>query len=124
VTRARLMYSAVAVLLAAVVALLAAGMAGEEARGSVLAGAAVALGFQLLVFWAVTALFPGQAMLAFGLGMMGRFALVAAVALVVAPLAGWVLAPTLLTLVSVLFATTLLEPVFLRPTHGTGIDDR
>lgn len=122
--RGRLLYTAVATLLAAVIALLAAGMVGEEGRSAVAAGAVIALGYQLLAFWAVTGLFPGQPLLAFGLGMLGRFALVVVMALVVAPLAGWILAPTLLTLVSVLFATTLLEPVFLRPTHGTGIDDR
>lgn len=123
-TRGRLVYSAAALVLAGVIGMLAAGIAGAEGRSGVVAGAVVAVCFQLLVFWVVTGLLPGKPALAFGLGMMSRFFLVAVMALVIAPQAGWALAPTLLTLVSVLFATTLLEPVFLRPTHGTGIDDR
>lgn len=114
--RVRIGYLAASLTTAVLVALVAGALAGEAGRSSVAAGAAVAAGFQVLVFWAMTALFPQQPLLVFGVGMLGRFVLLAATALVVVPLAGWAPAPALLTLVSVLFATTLLEPLFLRPT--------
>lgn len=122
--RSRLVYSAAAVGLAAVIGFLAAGMTSEDGRDGVVAGAATAVAFQLVVFWVVSGFFRRRPAVAFGVAAMCRLALVAVMALVVLPRAGWAMAPTLLTLVSVLFATTLLEPVFLRPTHGTGIDDR
>lgn len=111
-------YALVSLAAALVVGVAAAQLAGEAGRSGVVAGAAVGAGFQLLVFWAMSALFPSQPMLVFGVGMLGRFVLVAVAALVLVPLAGWAPAPMLLTLVSVLFATTLLEPLFLRPANG------
>ena len=93
------------------VALAGAGMAEDAAPVAVGAGTGGA--FQVLSFWTLAALFPGRQMLAFGLGMLGRLALVAGVALVLLPLTGLAAAPTLFALVTVLFATTLLEPVFL-----------
>lgn len=98
---------------ALLVALAGAALAGPRAATGVWVGAAVGGLFQLLSFGAMLALFPGRQMLAFGLGMLGRFALVAVVALVVLPRSGLAAAPTLFALVTVLFATTLLEPLFL-----------
>jgi hypothetical protein len=95
------------------VALAGAGLAGPGGAAGVRVGAALGGLFQLLSFGTLHALFPGRQMLAFGVGMLGRFALVALVALVVLPLMGLPAAPTLFALVTVLFATTLLEPLFL-----------
>jgi hypothetical protein len=53
--------------------------------------------------------------------MLGRFVLVGLVAFVALPLAGLPPVATLLSLVAVLFLTTLLEPLFLStalPTAG------
>ena len=58
-------------------------------------------------------LLPGRGAVVFGVGMLGRFLLVAVSALVLVPVAGLAPAPTLLALVSVLFGPSLLEPVFL-----------
>ncbi|HEX2095537.1 MAG TPA: hypothetical protein VHG28_24285 [Longimicrobiaceae bacterium] len=90
-----------------------ARLAGPAARTGVAMGAGIGSVFQVLSFWMMLALFPGRQLLAFGLGMVGRFGLVAVVALLVLPVAGLPAAPTLFALVAVLFATTLLEPLFL-----------
>lgn len=113
-------FAALVVALSAVIALAGSGMVRAEWRTGVVVGAGIGCVFQLLSFRAMLTLLPGRQLLAFGLGMLGRFALVAAAALVLLPATGLPAVPTLLTLVSVLFATTLLEPLFLRPTHGTG----
>lgn len=123
-TRKRLVYSAASLVLALVIGFLAAGIASDAGREGVVAGATTAVAFQLLVFWVFTGIFADQPVVAFGLAALSRLLLVVVMALVVLPRSGWAVAPTLLTLVSVLFATTLLEPVFLRPMHGTGTDDR
>lgn len=113
----RIAFALASLAAALLVGLAAAWIAGEAGRDAVVAGAALGAGFQVLVFWAMTALFPAQPLLVFGVGMLGRFALLAVAALVIVPLAGWAPAPALMTLVSVLFATTLLEPLFLRPAN-------
>lgn len=112
-TRRGLVFAALVVVLSAAVALAGVRLAGPEQAAAVAWGAGVGCAFQLLSFWTMVTLFPGRQMLAFGLGMLGRFALVAGVALVVLPLSGLAAAPTLFALVTVLFATTVLEPVFL-----------
>jgi hypothetical protein len=66
--------------------------------------------FWLLFVW----LLPCRPGLAHGLGMLTRFGLVAAVAFVGLPVLGTAAAPTLLALVTVLFLTTLAEPVVLK----------
>lgn len=117
-----MVFAALVVAVSLLVALLGVGMAGAGA--GVVAGAGIGCAFQLLSFWTMLALLPGRQMLAFGLGMLGRFALVALVALAGLPLAGLPAAPTLLSLVTVLFATTLLEPVFLAADTRKSFDDR
>lgn len=107
-----------ALVVGALCCLAALALAGPDASGSVLFGATTALLFQLISFQALTAAFPERQLMVFGLGMLGRMTLVGAMAVVVVPLTGSAMAPTLLTLVSVLFATTVIEPLFLRPTNG------
>jgi len=119
VKRPGVVFPALVVAVSALVALVGIATVRPEWRTGVAVGTGIGCVFQLLSFWAMLALFPGQQLLAFGLGMLGRFALVALAALVMLPLTGLPATPTLLALVSVLFATTLLEPLFLRPTHGT-----
>ena len=122
--RKPVVFAALVVAVSLLVALLGAGLAGPGSGAGVVAGAGIGCAFQLLSFWTMLALLPGRQMLAFGLGMLGRFALVAVVALVGLPLAGLPAAPTLLSLVTVLFATTLLEPVFLAADTRKSFDDR
>lgn len=94
---------------------LAAGalLAGPEALGAVAAGVLVACGFQLLLFAVTELALPGQRLAAYGVGLLGRLLLVVVGALVLVPATGLAAAPFLFSLVSVLFATTLLEPVAL-----------
>ena len=108
----RLLLALAAVIVVAVV-VWAAGSAlvGPEGRRGVAAGAAMGGSWQLLVLAVVAVALPGNRMLAHGVGMLARLALVGAAGLVIVPAAGLPPAPTLLTLVTVLFATTLIEPV-------------
>ncbi len=84
-----------------------------DARGAVAAGVLVACAFQLLVFVIASVALPGNRLAAYGVGMLGRLLLVVAGALLVVPATEVAAGPFLFSLVSVLFATTLLEPVAL-----------
>lgn len=116
------------VLLAAAVAVVAtivfaAGVAltEGEARRAVGIGVLVAAAFQLLLFAVAAAAFPANRLLAYGVGLLGRLLLVVVGALVLVPATGLPAAPFLLSLVTVLFATTVLEPVLWRPANGSKV---
>jgi hypothetical protein len=90
-------------------------------REGVAIGAGAAFAFQSLAFWLLAGvLYPDKPALIYGLGMVGRFLLLAGVALYVVPTFGLAPIATLFSLVVTLFATTLVEPVFLRPNYSTG----
>ncbi|CAA9369189.1 MAG: hypothetical protein AVDCRST_MAG68-5316 [uncultured Gemmatimonadetes bacterium] len=88
-------------------------LTGPGARTGVAAGVAVGCAFQLLLLLIARVAFPGKHLAAYGVGMLGRLLLVVASALVLVPASGLPAAPTLFSLVTVLFATTVLEPVAL-----------
>ncbi len=110
--RKLLVFAAFTLVSAALVAGLGTAMVGapEERRG-VLAGVAIGAGFQLLVFSATVVALPESRIAAFGVGMLARLVLVIAAGLALVPATGLPAAPTLLSMVTVLFATTLVEPV-------------
>lgn len=117
--RRRLMlFGAAAVVIAALVWVAGAAMTEPEGRRGLTAGVAVGLGFQLLLVAATSAAMPGKRLAAYGVGMLGRLLLVVVAALTV-PATGLPPVPTLLSLVTVLFATTLLEPALF----AAGADD-
>jgi hypothetical protein len=91
----------------------AAGTAlvAPEARRGVAMGAAIAAGWQLLLLGVLAVALPGSPLIAHGVGMLARLAMVGVVGLVIVPAAKLPPAPTLFTMVTVLFATTLIEPV-------------
>jgi hypothetical protein len=84
-------------------------------RGALAVGVLTAVAFQLLVLVIATVAFPDNALAAYGVGMLGRLLLVIVAALVIIPAANLRPAPFLYSLVTVLFATTLLEPVATAP---------
>lgn len=86
-------------------------LVGPDGRGSLAAGVLTAVAFQLLVLAIAAVAFPGNALAAYGVGMLGRLLLVIVSALVILPAARLQAEPFLYSLVTVLFATTLLEPV-------------
>lgn len=88
-------------------------LAQPDARGDMATGVLVGVAFQLLVLLIAAVAFPDNALAAYGVGMLGRLLLVIVAALVIIPAAGLTPAPFLYSLVTVLFATTLLEPVAL-----------
>lgn len=100
---------------ALLVALLGSAMVGERGRSGVWVGAGVALAVQLLAFWVLFVwVLPRRWVLAHGLGLMARLLTVGVAAMVLVPRSGMAAAPTLFSLVAVLFATTLIEPVVLK----------
>jgi hypothetical protein len=84
-----------------------------EGRGALAVGVGVAVVFQLLVLAIAAFAFPDNALAAYGVGLLGRLLLVIVAALVIIPAAGLRPEPFLYSLVTVLFATTLLEPVVM-----------
>lgn len=88
-------------------------LAGPGAHDGIAAGVAIACAFQLFLLLVARLVFPGKQLAAYGVGMLGRMILVVAAALVLVPATGLPAAPTLFSMVTVLFATTLLEPVAL-----------
>ncbi len=109
--------AAVAVISAAVL-LVASAMVRPEQRRAVTVGVAFAAIWQALVFGVTVTALPNNRLAAFGLGMLSRFLLVVIAALVLVPLLEVPAAPALLSMVTVLFATTLIEPVLLAPGAG------
>lgn len=91
------------------------GWAAAEgaARTAVAAGVGIGVAFQLALFALTESLLRDRRLVAFGIGMIGRFALVAFTALVLLRLTGLPAAPLLFALVGTLFGTTLVEPVLL-----------
>ena len=115
-----LWFSLVAGVVALVVGLAGGALAGAGAGAAVWWGAVAGFVAQLSIFWLLFVwLLPRRQALAHGLWMLARFALVAAVALLGLPLLGLAPAPTLLSLVTVLFVTTLAEPVVLQIASKT-----
>lgn len=86
-------------------------LARPDGRGALAAGVLVGVAFQLVVLAIAEFAFPDNALAAYGVGLLGRLLLVIVGALVIVPAAGLQPAPFLYSLVTVLFATTLLEPV-------------
>jgi hypothetical protein len=109
--------AAVAVVSAAVL-LVASAVVRPEQRQAVMLGVALAAFWQALVFAVTAVALPHHRLAAFGMGMLSRFLLVVVAALVAVPLLEVPAAPALLSMVTVLFATTLIEPVLLMPGAG------
>jgi hypothetical protein len=96
---------------AVVVWLLASLIVPPASRSAAAFGAGIAAGWQALVFAATITAFHKNRLAAFGVGMLARLILVAAAGLVIVPAMGIDPAPALLSMVTVLFATTVIEPV-------------
>jgi hypothetical protein len=106
--------------IAAVVFLLASLMVPPASRRAVAIGVGAGAAWQALVLTVTLTALPHNRLAAFGVGMLARFLLVALAALVAVPALKLPPAPVLLSLVTVLFATTLIEPVLFAAGAGTG----
>lgn len=113
--RNALSFTGISTVVAVAVALFGISVVSASARGGVWAGAMVALACQTLLFWLFfVGIFRNQRLLAHLLGMFGRFFAFGVAALVWVPRAGLPAAPTLFSLVTVFFVTTLVESVFVQ----------
>jgi len=106
--------------IAAVVYLLASLMVPAEQRRAVAIGVGAGAAWQALVLTVTLTALGHNRLAAFGVGMLARFLLVAVAALVALPALGVPMGPALLSMVTVLFATTLIEPVLFAAGAGTG----
>jgi hypothetical protein len=119
VTGARVVRLLAAVAVVAVLVWGAASLLVRPAeRGAVAFGVGAAAVWQALVLAVTATALPQSRLAAFGVGMIARFLLVAAAALVIVPALGLPMGPALLPMVTVLFATTLIEPVLFAPGAG------
>lgn len=116
---ARLLKLLAGVALIAVAVYLAASLlVPAESRRAVAVGVGAGAAWQALVLAVTLTALPHNRLAAFGVGMIARFLLVAAAALVVVPALGLPMGPALLPMVTVLFATTLIEPVLFAAGAG------
>lgn len=111
--RETMLAAAAVLLVGAVVYAIGLSLADPDGRGALATGVLTGVGFQLLVLVIAAVVFPGNALAAYGVGMLGRLLLVIVAALVIVPAARLRPEPFLYSLVTVLFATTLLEPVVM-----------
>lgn len=95
------------------VILVGMGMVDAPGRRGVYVGATVGFASQVALFWGLTELFPRKPLVVYGVGMMGRFVVLAITAFSLVPGAGLPPVPTLFSLVATLFATTVVEPILL-----------
>jgi hypothetical protein len=80
---------------------------------AILAAGWVAAGVQVLTFAVMRLAGREQVMLAWGVGVLVRFVVVALWALVLVPALGLATTPALMALVSFFFVSTVVEPIFL-----------
>lgn len=88
-------------------------LAGPGARTGVAVGVGLGCIGQILLHLVARVALRGNHLASYTLGMVGRLLLVVATALVVVPALDLPVGATLYSMVTVLFATTLLEPLAL-----------
>lgn len=116
--RAGLEYTSILFVVAAGIGGAAAMMFDADAARGVLFGVATAFLVQAGIFWGLMMRADVKRVgVAHAIGVLVRFASVAMLAFLVIPAVGLSPAATLLSLVTVFFVTTLLEPVFLKRRH-------
>lgn len=80
---------------------------------AIVAAGWVAVGVQMLTFSVMRLVGREQVLVAWGLGVLVRFAVVALWALVLVPALGLSATPALIGLVAFFFVSTVVEPIFL-----------
>lgn len=111
--RGTVMAAAAVLVVGALVWAVGLSLTRPDGRGALATGVLIGVAFQLLVLAIGAVAFPNNALAAYGVGMLGRLLLVVVAALVIMPAARLRPEPFLYSLVTVLFATTLLEPVVM-----------
>jgi hypothetical protein len=82
-------------------------------HSAILAAGWVAVGVQVLTFAIVRLVAREQVIAGWGLGVLVRFAVVAAWAFLLVPALGLAATPALIALVAFFFVSTVVEPLFL-----------
>lgn len=107
-------YAASCLVIIAVIAAIGWAFTNEAGRRAVLASALLALGVQMIAFTVARLLRPRHLLLGWGLGSVLRLVALVLYAVVVARLWRAPLTPALLSFAAFLFATTVVEPIFLK----------
>lgn len=107
-------YAASCLVIVALVGAIASAFTGAAGRQTVLASACLAFAVQMIAFAIARLLQPRHLLLGWGLGSVLRLVMLVLYAIVVAKLWRAPITPALLSFVACLFATTVVEPVFLR----------
>ena len=108
------MYAVTGLVLTVLIAVIVSAMTGEA--HAIWVGAAVAYAVQLVAFALLLALRPQTQLFMVGWlgGMVLRFAVLGVLAFALSRTGTLPIAPTLLSMVGIVFVLLLLEPVFLR----------
>jgi hypothetical protein len=108
-------FTGVCVVAAVLVVLIGSAFVTPAQRDAVRIGAGIGALVQVLGFWIFAVwLFPGRLWEGYGLGLLARFAVFAAVALWMVPALGLPLGVTLFAMVGVFWLTTMAEPLFMK----------
>jgi hypothetical protein len=107
-------YAASSLVIIALIGAIAWAFTGQAGRQVVLASACLALAVQMIAFAMARLLQPRNLLLGWGLGSVLRLVTLVLYAIVVARLWRAPVTPALLSFVAFLFATTVVEPVFLK----------
>lgn len=109
-----MLYAASCVIAVALIGAIAWSFAGETGRYALLVSAGLAVVVQVLAFVLARLLLRKNVMLGWGLGSVLRLVVLVLYAVAVARTSREALTPALLSFVSFLFVTTVIEPIFLR----------
>ena len=113
--RAIALFAAASVaIIALAAAILAAFYRSPLERKAILVSAAIAIGVQLLAFTVIRLVGREHVIAAWGVGAILRFAVLVLYALLLAPAFGLPAAAALVSFAVFLFASTVLEPLFLK----------
>lgn len=107
-------YVAACLVISALIGAIAWAFTGPAGRQAVLVSASLAVAVQMIAFAIARLMQPRHLLLGWGLGSVLRLVTLVLYALVVARLWRAPMTPALLSFAACLFATTVVEPVFLR----------
>jgi hypothetical protein len=113
ISKGALQFAGVTLVLVLVVAVAVSAAVGTEARTAVWMSASLAFVVQVVAFLVARAFTKTHAMAGWGLGVMLRLLALVFYGILVAMLWRSLVAPALLTFAGLLFATTVVEPLFL-----------
>ena len=112
--KAFVLYAAACVIVVALLGAIAWSFLDERGRSAMVTSAGLAVAVQLVAFGVARGLRSRNVMLGWGVGSVLRLVVLVVYALVAAKMTQVALTPALVSFVGFLFATTVIEPIFLK----------